>query len=195
MEDKKRKVLIVVDMQHDFVDGILGTPEAKAIVSKVDELISNGGFDDIFYTFDTHYTQTYYNGLEGQSIPIHCVYGTHGWSLATMHVEADEKHAVVKKSFGALHWDDIFTRTFSDGIYRFIQPSSDTFESITIVGLCTDICVVSNALILRATFPDVPIICDASCCAGTTPENHKSALKVMRSCLIDIINEEGSDNA
>lgn len=190
MEDKKRKVLIVVDMQHDFVDGILGTPEAKAIVPKVDELISNGGFDDIFYTFDTHYTQSYYNGLEGKSIPIHCVYGTHGWSLATMHVEADEKHAVVKKSFGALNWFDIFNHAFSKGFYRYAEPSSDPFESITIVGLCTDICVVSNALILRAFFPDVPIICDASCCAGTTPENHKAALKVMKSCLIDIVNEE-----
>lgn len=179
----EKKILIVVDMQHDFVDGSLGTPEAQAIVSKVDNLIENGGFDEIYYTFDTHYSN-YLNTLEGKKLPVpHCIMGTKGWSLSTIHSPASRKHQVIKETFGYVDWDYKLSSEYWAG------GSESDIESITIVGLCTDICVISNALVIRALYYNIPIICDASCCAGTTPEAHKAALAVMKSCQIDVINE------
>lgn len=175
----KRNILIVIDMQHDFVDGSLGTPEAQAIVPKVDNLIKSGNFDDVYYTFDTHYND-YYETLEGQKLPVeHCQFRTQGWSLATKNFPVDHDHAIEKETFGFIDWEKVLD---------YFDERTD-INSVTIVGLCTDICVISNALILRAILPNTRIICDASRCAGTTPEAHKAALTVMKSCQIDVINE------
>ena len=177
----KRNILIVIDMQHDFVDGSLGTPEAQAIVPKVDNLIKSGNFDDVYYTFDTHYNN-YYETLEGQKLPVeHCQFRTQGWSLATKNFPVDHDHAIEKETFGFTDWEKVLDLNFFD--------EETDINSITIVGLCTDICVISNALILRAILPNTRIVCDASRCAGTTPEAHKAALTVMKSCQIDVINE------
>lgn len=172
------KVLIVVDMQNDFITGPLGTPEAVAIVPKVNEKINeyrrNG--DKIIFTQDTHYEETYLNTHEGQFLPVkHCIHATKGWMIADELSLEPFEHMIIKNQFGYSYW--------SHYIYE------EAVHEIEIVGVCTDICVVSNALIIRSQIPDIDITVDASCCAGTTPENHKVALQVMKSCQINVINE------
>ncbi|MBE5813035.1 MAG: cysteine hydrolase [Clostridiales bacterium] len=169
-----QKVLIVVDMQHDFVDGVLGTPEALAIVDNVKEKIQqyhqNG--DLIIFTRDTH-TEDYLNTNEGRHLPyVHCVKGTNGWDIVP-GLEVPGCEYIDKPSFGWIHWD----------AYDFANAQ------IEIVGLCTDICVVSNALILKATFPEADITVDAKCCAGVTPESHKASLITMKMCQINVMGE------
>ena len=173
-----RKFLVVVDMQKDFVNGSLGTPEARAIVPAVLEKIRN--FDgDIFVTYDTHF-EDYLDTAEGKKLPVpHCIYGTPGWELEERVGELmeDFSHIKVQKyTFGSTSLPHLMAEV-ADG---------DSF-SIELIGLCTDICVVSNALILKAHFPDVPIAVDAACCAGVTPALHEAALQTMRSCQIDIL--------
>lgn len=167
-----KKTLIVVDMQNDFVDGSLGTTEAQAIVANVKEKIkqyqSHG--DEIIFTRDTHH-EDYLDTPEGKKLPVkHCVEGTHGWRIVE-GLEVPGAVFIDKPSFGWTHWVD------------------REFEEIELVGLCTDICVVSNALILKATFPEVEITVDASCCAGVTPATHRAALDTMKMCQINIIGE------
>lgn len=165
-----KKTLIVVDMQNDFIDGSLGTKEAQAIVEnvrkKIDTYRENG--DEIIFTRDTHgvdYLQT----PEGKKLPVeHCIKNTHGWEIAEGLDVPECKH-IDKPTFGYTKWDE------------------EEFEQIEIIGLCTDICVVSNALILKATFPNAAICVDASCCAGVTPQTHQAALDTMRMCQIDVI--------
>lgn len=164
------KTLIVIDMQNDFIDGSLGTNEAVAIVenvkTKINKYKANG--DEIIFTRDTHNTD-YLNTPEGKSLPVeHCIKGTHGWQIRD-GLTTDDAKIIDKSSFGYTGW------------------GSMTFTEIEIIGLCTDICVVSNALILKALFPDVPIKVDASCCAGVTPQSHQSAIEVMKMCQIDVI--------
>lgn len=166
------KTLIVVDMQNDFIDGSLGTKEAVAIVpnvkKKIKEYEANG--DRVIFTQDTH-DANYLCTNEGKHLPVeHCIVGTHGWEIAD-GLEVDNCDYVNKPTFGWKHW----------GNYRF--------EEIELVGLCTDICVVSNALILKAMYPEIPITVDASCCAGVTPESHKAALLTMKMCQINVIGE------
>jgi ribA/ribD-fused uncharacterized protein len=170
-----KKLLIVVDMQNDFIDGVLGTEEAVAIVpnvkAKIEEYKSRG--DDIIFTRDTH-QENYLETNEGKHLPFpHCIEGTHGWEIANGIDIPDALH-INKPTFGWTLWN-------SHGI---------TATEIEIIGLCTDICVVSNALILKATFPDANITVDASCCAGVTPESHKAALKTMETCQISVINNQ-----
>ncbi len=165
-----KKTLIVVDMQNDFIDGSLGTKEAQSIVENVRKKIAtyraNG--DEIIFTRDTH-TEDYLDTPEGKKLPvIHCVKGTRGWQVAD-GLEFNGALIIDKPTFGWTHWDEM------------------SFDSIELVGLCTDICVVSNALILRAQFPNADICVDASCCAGVTPETHKAALETMKMCQIDVI--------
>lgn len=167
-----RKTLIVVDMQNDFIDGSLGTKEAVAIVpnvkKKIEEYKNRG--DEIIFTRDTH-NDDYLETSEGKKLPVeHCIIHSHGWNIAN-ELEIPNCKYINKPSFGWIHWND------------------NTFEEIELVGLCTDICVVSNALILKAMFPDVNIIVDASCCAGVTPETHKAALETMKMCQINVIGE------
>lgn len=177
-----KKVLIVVDMQGDFVDGPLGTQEARDIVpnviNKIIEYDLSG--DSIIFTLDTHFANTYKDSQEGKFLPVeHCIRGTEGWHLQNDidEVLCDVFTEVIyleKTTFGSMEWmENIFLDT----------------ESIELIGVCTDICVVSNALILKACFPEIPIYVDASCCAGTTPEKHKAALEVMKSCQVNVIGE------
>lgn len=166
------KTLIVVDMQNDFIDGALGTKEAVAIVpavkKKIAEYASRG--DEIIYTRDTH-GENYLTTSEGKNLPVvHCVRNTAGWQIADgLYVDGSE--IIDKPSFGYTGW------------------SGRSFEEIEIIGLCTDICVVSNALILKALYPEIPISADASCCAGVSPETHKAAIDTMRCCQIIITGE------
>ena len=158
-------ILVVVDMQNDFIDGALGTKEAVAIIPKVEEKIRNFK-GTVLFTRDTHETW-YLDTQEGKKLPIpHCIRDTEGWQIRR---ELDD----LRK-----------TEPAADLVAMNIE---DEIGSITFVGLCTDICVISNALLAKATLPEVPITVDASCCAGVTPESHENALKAMEMCQIDIV--------
>ena len=170
------KVLVVVDMQKDFVDGALGSAEAVAIVSNVVEKIKS--FDGyIFVTYDTH-SEDYLNTSEGEKLPVpHCIKGTDGWELDSQvetALEGKDFVAVEKPTFGSVN------------LPQLIRNRAGEEFSLELVGLCTDICVVSNALILKANFPENEISVIADCCAGVTPEAHNAALQTMKSCQINI---------
>lgn len=165
-----KRTLIVVDMQNDFIDMALGTAEAVAIVPKVKAKIQEyaGRGDEIIYTRDTHFAD-YLDTPEGKKLPVpHCIEGTQGWQIA-QGLYIDGCKIIDKPNFGWPHWNQ------------------EHLEQVELIGLCTDICVVSNALIIKATFPDIPVAVDASCCAGVTPETHNAALATMKMCQIDII--------
>ena len=169
--------LIVVDMQKDFVDGALGTPEARAIVPKVMDKILN--FEGkIFATLDTH-AANYLETAEGKKLPVpHCIKGTPGWRLddgVAAALEQKDTQMVEKLTFGSV----LLPRM----IYQEAAGESFTVE---LIGLCTDICVVSNALILKANFPEMEITVDSSCCAGVSPETHEAALTTMGCCQINL---------
>lgn len=170
------KVLVVVDMQNDFIDGALGTKEAVAIVPRVAEKIK--GFAGlVLSTRDTHQTD-YLETQEGRNLPVeHCIQGTEGWQLRPEIAKLISEEPIDKPSFGSL---DLA------GKLREMN-ARDKIESITLIGLCTDICVISNAMILKAQFPEVPITVDAACCAGVTPESHTRALEAMKVCQIQIM--------
>ena len=174
-----KKILIVVDMQNDFIDGSLGTPEAEAIVDKVVAKMAEYPKDCIYVTRDTH-QDDYLMTQEGDKLPVvHCIEGTHGWEINDK-IKAAMGGAVVmnKLSFGSLQLADMMMMEF------FGHEHSEC--EIEMVGLCTDICVVSNALILKAKLPEVKISVDSSCCAGVTPESHEAALTTMRMCQIEV---------
>lgn len=164
-----KKTLIVVDMQNDFINMALGTKEAVAIVpdvkAKIEEYVKNG--DEIIFTRDTH-SENYLETPEGKKLPVpHCIKGTKGWEIADgLYVEGCK--IIDKPNFGWPDWKD------------------EALEDVEIIGLCTDICVVSNALIIKAVFPDASVKVDASCCAGVTPETHNAALATMKMCQIDV---------
>ncbi len=170
-----KKFLVVVDMQKDFVDGALGSAEACAIVPAAAEKIR--GFEgQIFATFDTHF-ENYMETAEGRKLPVpHCIKGSDGWKL-----NADIAAALCEKGYTAVE-----KYTFgSVELPRLIKEAAGDEEfCIELIGLCTDICVVSNALLLKANFPEAEIKVDAACCAGVTPEKHNAALETMRSCQI-----------
>ena len=175
-----KKVLIVVDMQKDFVDGSLGTPEAQSIVENaVQKILKHEG--PIVTTLDTHEPH-YLNTAEGKKLPvIHCVRNTPGWLLDAQIAKAlsqKKSISVEKGTFGSVD----LPRLLLD-----IAKGED-FQ-IELIGLCTDICVVSNALILKAHFPEKEISVDANCCAGVTPDAHRAALQVLKSCQIDVFEE------
>ena len=176
------KILVVVDMQNDFIDGSLGTPEAQAIVSKVAEkILWHEG--RVVCTQDTH-NNNYLNTEEGKRLPIpHCIKKTLGWFFNNKIIDALETQLEVvnvrKPTFGSAALPEIIREILDVEDYK--NPS------IELVGLCTDICVISNALLLKAHFPNIPISVDSTCCAGTTPEKHAAALEVMRSCQIDVL--------
>jgi nicotinamidase-related amidase len=177
------KTLIVIDMQNDFIDGALGTKEAVEIVPRVKQKIAeyvNRG-DEIIFTRDTHsLDKNYLNTHEGKNLPVpHCIKGTEGWKIPN-GIDIPECDHIDKHSFGWPVWDVTYN---SNG-----NLINRDYDEIEIIGLCTDICVVSNALILRALFPEIEITVDASCCAGTTPDMHEKTLDVMRSCQIKITN-------
>ena len=170
--------LIVVDMQKDFVDGALGSREAEAMVPAAAERIRAFG-GTIFVTFDTH-GENYMDTAEGRKLPVpHCIRGTEGWQL-----DANTRDALTGKN-----WIPVEKRTFGSVDLPGLVADAAGGEAftLTLLGLCTDICVVSNALLLKAAFPEAPIAVAADCCAGVTPDKHLAALETMRSCQIDVI--------
>lgn len=173
-----KKFLIVVDMQKDFVDGALGTKEAQAIIPAAVKKIEE--FDgEIFATFDTHF-ENYMDTAEGRKLPVpHCIKDAEGWQLYK-----DIAKALEKKKFTPV---DKFTFGSVDLPELIIRAAEGEDFTIELIGLCTDICVISNALILKANFPEAAIAVDEKCCAGVTPEKHDAAIETMRSCQIDIL--------
>ncbi len=167
-------VLVVIDMQKDFIDGSLGTKEAVSIVpavkSKINEYRSKG--NEIIFTRDTH-QKNYLETLEGKKLPVvHCIENTEGWQISK---ELDTKNCKIinKPTFGSVELADYI--------------SSLKTDAIELVGLCTDICVISNALLLKAKMPEIEIIVDSKCCAGVTPESHLNALNAMKMCHITVL--------
>lgn len=169
------KILIVVDMQNDFIDGALGTKEAVAIVPHVKDVIKS--FDGkVYFTRDTHF-ENYMETQEGANLPVpHCIKDTNGWQIRAELDALRRTEAIDKLTFG------------SSALVDVLKAEKD-IESITFVELCTDICVISNAMVVKAFFPEVPLIVDAKGCAGVSPESHKRALEAMKVCQIKIIND------
>jgi len=172
------RMLIVVDMQNDFIDGVLGSASALKIVDSVSQKIADyrDTKSPVIFTRDTHNGE-YLKTQEGKNLPIpHCIHNTDGWNISSK-LDARDSLIVDKQSFGSLD----------------LAKAISGYEALTeieLIGLCTDICVISNALILKAAFPEVKITVDASCCAGITPESHKNALNSMKMCQVSVINEE-----
>ncbi len=173
-----RKLLIVIDMQNDFIDGALGTEEALKIVPNVIDKIRSFPAGDVFATQDTH-QENYLDTEEGRNLPVvHCICGTNGWKIREDVAEAlEEREAriVEKPTFGSI--------ALVEEIRRIYEEENGNVET-ELVGLCTDICVVSNALLLKASLPEMRITVDPSCCAGVTPELHQAALQTMKSCQV-----------
>ena len=173
-----QKILVVVDMQNDFIDGALGTKEAVAIGPAVEEKIKN--FEGrVIFTRDTH-EENYMDTQEGKNLPVpHCIRGTKGWEIRSELMALCKEEPINKVTFGSVDLGPILKAANDE----------EAIESITFVGLCTDICVISNVMIAKAFLPEVKIKVDASCCAGVTPESHKNALEAMKVCQVEIINE------
>ena len=166
------KTLIVVDMQNDFIDGALGSMQARAIVknvkAKIQQYLSRG--DKVIFTQDTH-DENYLTTNEGRNLPVkHCIEGTHGWKVAD-EIDVPDCDHVIKRTFGYTDWNKKYN--FDD--------------DIELVGLCTGICVISNALILKAQFPEINISVDSAACACVTPDSHKAALQAMSTCQVKVI--------
>lgn len=176
------KVLIVVDMQKDFVDGSLGTLEAVGIVSlvkkKIKKCMSAG--DDIIFTVDTHY-ENYLDTREGENLPVkHCIKGTEGWNIIdelVNYIYENNVKVVEKNAFGSIELPGLV----------------EHYDEIELIGLCTDICVISNAILLKTYYPEKIIEVDASCCAGTTQQSHENALAAMKMCQIKVLREAHMD--
>lgn len=207
------KILVVVDMQNDFIDGALGTQEAVDIVPAVVKKIEE--FDGlVVLTRDTH-QQDYLSTQEGMKLPVpHCIEGTDGWQINVDVMEAADRQAEMlsenyaddddavmltidpsifnKPTFGCIELGEALVRAnqaepdIENGIDA--EDTADMIEGIEVIGLCTDICVISNAMLLKAFLPEVPVVVDAACCAGVTPESHMRALGAMQACQIDVIN-------
>ncbi len=174
-----KNILLVIDMQNDFIDGALGTKEALAIVEKVRSKIEN--FDgEVIFTRDTH-EKNYMETLEGKKLPVaHCIRGTFGWEIRSELEALRKTPAIDKPTFGSKELAELLAEKHADG----------GIGEITLIGLCTDICVISNALLIKAYLPEVKITVDASCCAGVTPESHEKALDAMGMCQINIENRQ-----
>lgn len=173
-QDEIQKILIVVDMQKDFIDGALGTREAQAIVPAVIRKIRSYPQQNVYATMDTH-SKDYLNTQEGRFLPVpHCIRGTEGWKIPEeIYKMIPKGHIYEKPAFGSVKLAEEMS----------LLAEKEEIE-IELIGLCTDICVVSNALLLKAFLPEVRISVDPSCCAGVTPEKHQAALETMKSCQI-----------
>lgn len=171
-----RKILVVVDMQNDFIDGSLGTKEAQAIVDNVVAEIANYDPVNIFVTRDTH-PENYLDTQEGKNLPVvHCVKNTKGWEINEKIAKALRNAEIIDKpTFGS--------KILAEKIAAIAEKED---IEVTLIGLCTDICVVSNALLIKAYVPEIPMRVIASCCAGVTPESHEAALKTMAMCQVKV---------
>ncbi|MBQ4529640.1 MAG: cysteine hydrolase [Lachnospiraceae bacterium] len=171
----EKNVLVVVDMQKDFIDGALGTKEAVEIVSKVEEKIKNFQ-GEVIFTRDTHF-ENYSTTQEGQKLPVsHCIKGTEGWQIEeTLEVLRTPVMKVFDKpTFGSVE------------LAEYLKENKE-LASVTLIGLCTDICVISNAMVIKAFLPEVKVMVEEKCCAGVTPKSHNNALEAMKMCQIEII--------
>lgn len=172
-----KKLLIVIDMQNDFITGSLGSPQAQQILpnvkAKIEDYQQRG--DNVLFTRDTH-SDNYLTTQEGKYLPvIHCIEGTNG-HLIVSDLNTDGCEIFDKPNFGSLELAE--------------KVAAGAYDEVELCGLCTDICVVSNALILKAKLPETKISVDARCCAGVTDESHKAALLTMKMCQVDVIAEE-----
>lgn len=169
-----KRVLVVVDMQNDFIDGALGTKEAVGIAENVRKKIKE--FDgEVVFTRDTHY-EDYSQTQEGRNLPVpHCMKGTDGWNIRAEleELRIDKMKVFDKRTFG------------SKELAEYLAENKE-LEEITLIGLCTDICVISNALLIKAFLPETEIKVDEKCCAGVTVQSHKNALEAMKMCQITI---------
>ena len=170
-----KKALIVVDVQKDFIDGALANPAAEAampIVHDVVEYAAKNNFD-IFYTKDTHYADFYMNSQEGKNLPVpHCIFQTPGWAIDKRAWASNPTglvYVLIKPTFGYEYWT---------------TEDLNLYDEIVVIGFCTDICVITNALLIKTVVPETPIVVIEDACAGVTPEKHAAALEVMRSCQI-----------
>lgn len=193
-----KKILVIIDMQNDFIDGPLGTPEARAIVPSVVDKIKTEDTDTlILFTKDTHHAD-YLNTQEGKNLPIkHCIINSGGWCInknirsewfnkserrEICYDDETMNNTIIKDTFGSeklcqiIRWVDSFAE-FDDKV---------NIKEIELVGVCTDICVISNAMILKSYFPEIQISVDAKCCAGVTPERNRIALEAMKACQINV---------
>ena len=175
----KRKMLIVIDMQVDFVDGALGSAEAVEFVPNVIEKIKSYPAEDVYATMDTHFEDNYMDTWEGKNLPVlHCIKDTPGWELYPGIKELiPEDHIFVKYTFGSLDLQEFIKQT-----------AAEQDIELEFVGLCTDICVVSNAMLAKATVPSMQITVDASCCAGVSVPTHEAALDTMATCQMIVTN-------
>ena len=177
------KMLVVIDMQNDFIDGALANESAKAIIPNIITKIKSGDYHFFAATKDTH-GEDYLRTSEGIKLPVsHCIKGTPGWEINKEILDELPSNTLVieKPTFGYIEWAKTLSAYFDDTF------PEDFPSEIELVGTCTDICVVSNALLLRAAYPSIKIVVHADCCAGVTPEKHEAALEVMRSCQIEVI--------
>lgn len=173
-----KKLLVVVDMQNDFINGSLGSAEAEAIVPSVAKKIKEWD-GDVVMTVDEHYYD-YEKTQEGRKLPVkHCIYDTIGWQIHSEVAGATEKIVpkFIKNTFGSVRLGQ--------------HIASEGYTHVEFVGLCTDVCVISNAMLAKAFAPETTIVVDASCCAGVTQESHKTAMNAMKACQIEVINEDG----
>lgn len=179
-----RKILLVIDMQNDFIDGSLGTSEARSIIPAVQAKTASYPDSNIIATRDTH-DKDYLNTSEGKNLPVeHCTKGTHGWEIhPEIAAVLGNARIIDKPTFGSVALVHMLQKEISS------EPAE-----LELIGLCTDICVVSNALLLKAAFPEVQITVDAACCAGVTPETHRAALATMKMCQIRIIGDNTEQN-
>lgn len=186
------KILVVIDMQNDFIDGALGTAEAMAIVGnvrrKIEEYRVRG--DLVLFTRDTH-PEHYLETQEGKKLPVpHCIKGTEGWKISP-ELEVGDSMVFDKPGFGSYELADWLAEHVDQesGAAGQCAAAEERMkpEQIELIGLCTDICVISNAMMLKSRFTEIPVVVDASCCAGVTPESHENALKAMEMCQIDVI--------
>lgn len=173
-------ILIVVDMQNDFIDGALGTKEAVAIVPQVKEKIASFS-GPVIFTRDTH-PENYMETQEGKNLPVpHCIKGTEGWQIRPELDRLRKTEPVDKPGFGSVEL----------GQMLLDMNEKEPIASVTLIGLCTDVCVISNALIIKAFLPEVPVRVDAACCAGISPESHDNALSAMAMCQVEILRDQG----
>lgn len=173
-----KKVLVVIDMQNDFIDGALGTARAQSIVEKVAEKIRSCQGETVFATRDTH-EENYLETSEGRHLPVpHCIRGTRGWEIhpeIARQLDAAGAKVIDKPTFGS----EILVR-------ELFKLAKEEELEIELAGLCTDICVVSNALLIKAALPEMPLKVDPACCAGVTEESHEAALLTMKMCQVDV---------
>ena len=184
------KLLVIIDMQNDFIDGTLGSDAAKVIVPNVVKKIEKASKDTvIIFTKDTHFSD-YDCTLEGKLLPVkHCLYNSDGWYINKAVMTAWFKDGIIEVNDAEFREDNTIIKTTfgSTQLMNFLAREGHNFDEVEFCGLDSDICVVSNVLMARAALPDMPITVDSSCCAGTTPEAHNAALTVMRSCQINVI--------